>query len=153
MNRLLENLASKNGKKILEISKEEFEKLKILGKYEDVFYVRRKSSEILIYSQNVIEGRIYNTYTLNKFGKIGINEFLVKGENVSEKIEEVEIRNLHVTNHERGNHVSLISELREVLAKKERKNIDIVRKEFLINKSSFIDSLVEGKKTLRHIEN
>jgi hypothetical protein len=150
MDNFLLEITKKRSKKVIEIEKEEFEKLKISGKIEDAFYIRKKNSQILIYSRGILPGRIYNSYGLNKFGKIGINEFLIQTELETQKcVEESKITNLHVTNHERGNHVSLVSELKEVLARREARKIPVkITSQFTFD-TSFVEDLIEGKKKLK----
>lgn len=152
MENFLDNFAKKRGKKLVEISKQEFEKLKVSRKLEDVWYIRKKNSEIIIYSRNVLSGRFYDSHSIEKFGKVGINEFLVSLNDVKNegKNEDFEIRNLHITNHERGNHVSLVSELKHVLARRERKNIPEIKSQIKFD-TKFLEDLVEGKKKLKTV--
>jgi hypothetical protein len=152
MEEFLEEFAKKRGKKVVEITKEDFEKLKNSKKIEDVFYIRKKNSEIIIYSRGVLPGTFYNSYTLEKFGKISVNEFLISSDEEKEpKIEDFEIRNLHITNHERGTHVTLVSELKDVLSKRYNKNIpENIGTQTKID-TSFIESLIEGKEKLKTV--
>jgi len=178
MDIFLEEFSKKRGKKTIEISKDDLEKLKS-KKPEDHFYIRKKKSEIIIYSRIILTGRIYNSYSIEKFGKIGINEFLIQNNEIKNKTNEIhdetnetnyetneindeindekeyEISNLHITNHERGNHVLLISELKNVLNKRKDKNLSEIKIEKRNLDNSFNDSLkeslIEGKKLLKNI--
>jgi hypothetical protein len=148
-----DDYAKKRGKKIVFLSKEELEKLKLVKKPEDFFYIRKKQSEATIYSRITIPGTFYNSYSIEKYGNIGINEFLIRKADEIQNVQNIkDIKELHITNHERGSHVSLISELKKVLSKrdspKEIKEIkDIKEKD-----DSFVKALEEGKTKLRSIQ-
>jgi len=144
----LENYAKKRGKKLINVTKEELEKLKLTKKPENCFYVRRKNSEAIVYHVNISEGTFYNSYSIEKFGKVNINEFLFQQK--EETIPEEKVTELYVTNHERGAHVSFLSELKDVINKRENKNLNFD----LTNKNEkqdtpFVLSLKEGKQKLR----
>jgi len=146
----LENYAKKRGKKLINVTKEELEKLKLTKKPENCFYVRRKNSEAIVYHVNISEGTFYNSYSIEKFGKVNINEFLFQQK--EETIPEEKVTELYVTNHERGAHVSFLSELKDVINKRENKNLNFD----LTNKNEkqdtpFVLSLKEGKQKLRKI--
>jgi hypothetical protein len=180
IDKFLEDHAKNRGKKVINLSKEELEKLKLSKKPEDCFYVRRKNSEAIVYNIVTSYGTFYNSYSVEKFGKINITEILFKKENVcngkSDKnedksednedkeenfIPEDKIADLHVTNYERGAHVSFVSELKNVLNSRKLKDIKIKpendtkeekEKDIKNNKESpFIASLIEGKIKLRNI--
>ena len=149
----LENYAEKRGKKIIITSKEELESLKLSKKCEDCFYVRRKNSEAIVYNVNVSQGTFYNSYSIEKYGKVNINEFIFY-QNKEEVIPEEKVADLYVTNHERGTHVSFLSELKDVINKREKKEVTFEIGESLKKEktdSDFIKSLKEGKKSLRNI--
>ena len=58
------------------VTKEEFEKLKLSNKADANLFVRMKGNEALIYYMHTISGRVYNSYSLEKYERIGINELL-----------------------------------------------------------------------------
>lgn len=143
----LENYAKKRGKKIINVSKEELEKIKLNKRPEDCFYVRRKNSEAIIYYVNILSGTFYNSYYIEKYGKVNINEFTL-----SEKgpIDEQKTVESHVTNYERGTHVSFVSELKSVLQNRQKNfEIEILKKEQ--EENPFILSLSNGKSSLRNV--
>ena len=146
----LENYAKKRGKKLINVTKEELEKLKLTKKPENCFYVRRKNSETIVYHVNISEGTFYNSYSIEKFGKVNINEFLFQQK--EESIPEEKVTELYVTNHERGAHVSFLSELKDVINKRENKkvNFDLTNKNEKQD-TPFVLSLKEGKQKLRKI--
>jgi len=145
----LENYAKKRGKKTIMVSKEELEKLKHQKTFEDCLYIRRKNSEAVVYYVNILEGRFYNSYSIEKFGKVGVNEFTFS-QDTNLTIDEEKTADLHVTNYERGTHVSFVSELKNVL--NNRKNITFeILKEEKKEDNPFISSLVEGKGKLKNI--
>ena len=112
-------------------------------------YVRRKNSEAVVYNFETNLGTFYNTYTLTKYGKIGIHEILFSKE--EKEISPEKTVNLHVTNYERGAHVSFVSELKNVLSKRGTSVILPQKKELEISENPFITSLKLGKTTLRSI--
>ena len=143
----LENFAKKRGKKTINVSKEELEKLN--KKSEDCFYVRRKNSEAIVYNVNVSSGYFINSYTVEKYGRVNINEFTLSEK---EPLDEEKTADLHVTNYERGTHVSFVSELKNVLHNRE-KNVEfqILKPEKEQEENPFILSLIEGKSKLKNI--
>ena len=147
----LSQVFEKRNKKYKQISKEEQEKLKYCKNLEDLFYVRRKNSEAIIYFVSIIPGTFYNGYSIEKYGKIGIAEFIVDESTGEHNNNEIKIKDMHVTNYERGAHVSFVSELKNVLAKRERKPITF-EKEFKKDET-FVNSLVEGKSKLKSSKN
>ncbi len=149
----------KLGKPLSFCSKDELEKLKLNKKIEEGFYVRKKDSNAIIYVRNTIAGTFYNTYVLEKHAHLGINEFILPLTNNPKK----EIKDIHITNRERGSHVNVITELKTVLHKK---NKEINRKKDMqedVNRydnepeieqdkmSIFIRDLTEGKKKLKSV--
>lgn len=141
----LENHASELGKDISFLSKEEFAKLKLEKTPEDRFYVRKKNSSGTIYKRVTAIGRIFNSYSIEKYGKLGIAEF-----DFSEKEKTETVQNTSVENLSHGVHVTFISELKDILSKrKEPSPIHVEKPEK--KESPFIMSLIERKQTLRHI--
>ena len=142
----LEDYAKTRGKSVIYVTKEELEKVKVPKK---AYYVRRKNSEAVVYNFETNLGTFYNTYTLTKYGKIGIHEILFSKE--EKEISPEKTVNLHVTNYERGAHVSFVSELKNVLSKRESSVILPQKKELEISENPFITSLKLGKTTLRPV--
>ena len=154
----LSKYAEKRGKKLKYVGKEEFEKIKLLKRPEDCFYIRKKNSEAVVYNVNISIGTIYNSYSIEKYGKIGIAEFpcqnnVVLSAKSPECNEEIKIKDMHVTNYERGAHVSFVTELKSVLSKRTpSQNVEIEKKEVSPCSNDFISSLIEGKKKLKTVE-
>lgn len=142
----LKDYAHTRGQSVIYVTKEELEKVKVP---EKAYYVRRKNSEAIVYNFETNIGRFYNTYTLTKYGKIGINEILFSKEEKEISVEKTV--NLHVTNYERGAHVSFVSELKNVLSKRELTIILPQKKEVEKSENPFITSLKLGKTTLRNV--
>lgn len=142
----LNDYAEKRSKKTVFLTKDELEKLKLEKKPEDSFFVRKKNSDATVYSRNTLTGTFYNSYTIERYGKIGINEF-----NISPEVEQkVVVKEETIEKKSHGVHVNFISELKNTLSKRlPVKEITIASKEKEDN--PFVSSLVEGKKTLRHI--
>ena len=177
MEAFLEEQLSKIGKKGTYVTKEEFEVVKNKP-VKDSFYIRKKNSEATVFAAITNVGRFYDTYSISKFGKVGITEFncFVKGaskEVVVEKektkeeekkaepilelenktVSEIELKELHVTNYERGAHVSFINDLKSRLKARQGK-------EFVFEKIKnteedgmkvFIGKLQEGKSRLKSL--
>lgn len=160
INNLIEDYAKKISKSVKYVSKEELEKLKISKKLEDFLYVRKKDSSAIIYCANISTGTFYNSYNLEKYAHVGINDFRINFETPQNKefknssiLTEYGQRNIHITNKERGSHVNVITELKKVLENK--RNIPMVSEEkkelHNDNMSIFISDLVEGKKKLKKV--
>ena len=62
------------GKTVKIVSKSELEKIKLLRKPENAFYVKKKVAESTLYKVVTIPGMIYNSYRIEKFGKVNIEE-------------------------------------------------------------------------------
>ena len=56
------------------VTKEELDKIKIEKCPEDLKYARKKDSHATIYIRVTSTGRIYNTYTIEKFARVNIGE-------------------------------------------------------------------------------
>lgn len=153
MENFLNEFSKKRGKNIKFVSKEEFEKIRSLKKPEDCFYVRKKNSEAVIYTVNVLQGTFYNSFYIEKYGKVSIGEFFTSIENVIINKEKNEkIKDMHVTNYERGAHVSFVTELKNVLGKRDNSSIIEVPANIPkenVQHQAFISALMEGKKKLK----
>ena len=147
----LKDFAKKRGKKVIIVSKDELEKLKVSKKPEDCFYVRRKNSQAVVYNVNISQGAFYNSYSIEKYGKINVNEFIFQTNKEEKVISEEKIADLYVTNQERGTHISFLSELKDVINKREKKEVNFHIEPKEKDESKFILSLKEGKKTLRNV--
>jgi len=146
----IDSYAQDRGKKTVLISKEELEKLKCSKKPEDCFYIRKKNSEAIVYHVVVSEGRIYNSYKIEKLGKVGITEMMIQVQEKQE-INETKLYDAHVTNYERGTHVSFLSELKNVLTNRSEKEFVEVSMDKECEENPFIISLLEGKKILKNV--
>ena len=148
----LNEYAEKRGKKVIYKTKDEFEKLKLVKRPDDVFYVRKKNSEAVIYYRQTVTGTFYNSFIVEKYGRIGINEFscdeetpnhVIQNEVVIQKKEEKETM-------AHGMHVTFISELKNALNKRKDKEPEFsITPKFIDN--PFLDSLVERKNSLKII--
>jgi len=154
----LAEYAKKINKPISFLSKDELEKLKISKKIDDNLYIRKKDSNAIIYFRNTLTGTFYNTYSLQKYAHLGINEFILPLPGNPKR----EIKDIHITNRERGSHVNVITELKTVLHKKniEDKELKERNKEEHEDNCSqreqdkmsiFIRDLMEGKKKLKSV--
>lgn len=142
----LNEYADKRSKKVVFLSKDEMEILKTNKKPEDSLFVRKKNSDATVYFRNTLTGTFYNSYSIERYGKVGINEFNISPEVENKKVEKEE----GVEKLSHGVHVTFISELKNALSKKlPNKEIKIQPKDKEI--SPFVTSLVEGKKTLRNV--
>ena len=152
----LKDYGEKRSKKVITISKEELEALKLNKKPDDCIYVRRKNSEASLYFRNTLHGTFYNSYSIERYGKVGISEFslpFIKDlEKFEEELEEFEETKTDegVENLSHGVHVTFISELKNVLAKRKFLNPEI-KKEVVKEVNPFILSLIEQKTRLTHI--
>jgi len=160
----LEEHAKHRGKKIVYVSKEKLEKLKIsASKIDTDFFVKKKKSEAIIYCLHVSPGRIYNSYSIKKYGNVGISEFSVKipshflPEDDEEELTDSDCFEMlepnTVSNYEHGTHVTFISELKLALQNR-RKSICLESPKKNIDNSKmeeFISDLVNGKEKLNHI--
>jgi hypothetical protein len=152
----LSEFCKKRGKTVKFVSKDEFEKIRLLKRPDDCLYVRRKNSEAVVYNVNVLTGTFYNTYNIEKYGKVGISEFFTQLQGNMDKVEtETKMKDIHVTNYERGAHVSFVNELKNALIARDKrdKNIEVSGVSNNILKSSeqqaFISSLINGKLKLK----
>ncbi len=108
-------------KEVKYVTEADFDKIKE-SKNTDAYYVVKMTSESIVYKLNTLSGTFYNSYILQKIGKFVISELSVYTNTVN--ISETKIKDLHVTNYERGAHVSFVSELKQKLAVKFSNSID-----------------------------
>lgn len=157
----LKDYLDKRGKSFKIISKEDFEKVKLEKIPEDCIFVRRKNSEATLYYRSTVTGTFYNSYTIERFGKIGINEFSYSEETIKDKEQTFSANNKKIDGIEKlshGVHVNLMSELKSILTKRVKKEENIDTKNSLIKEdkkeivtSEFVHSLIQRKNTLRNI--
>lgn len=143
----LKDFSDKQGKKLAYLSKAELEALKVP---EDIIYARKKTSQATLYHRITNPGRIYNTYTLEKLGKLEITEFHLSQEPEVEEVKKQET----VENMSHGTHGNLLVELREKISNLRLRHVRSAQKEEakVINQSDFIDSLLSRKEKLNHVE-
>lgn len=157
MDAFLAKHAEKRGKRIEYISKEQFEVLKVSKKLDDFLYIKKKGNEATLYHRQTYVGRIYNTFSLEKYGKLAITEIALSNDS-NESVESIKlpqeqkknIKDVAISQH--GRHVSFIAELKTVIANKKNK----VMKPVVVNKQKvepvdFVLNLLQGKVNLRHI--
>ena len=159
--KFLTNFYTQRGKKLEFVNKKELKTLKkTIKKTDKNVYIKRKQSEGNIYELNLSEGRVYDSYFLEKKGKIGISEFSVKvpsnylSEEIESDSEEYEIVPLSkVTNYEHGTHIHFISELKSILSNRgSNKELEIPESSIDNSKmENFIEDLVNKKKELAHV--
>lgn len=158
----INNFFTKRGKKLVYVDKDQLENIKKTVKKDDQnLYIKRKKSEATIYGLNVSVGTVYNSYSLEKKGQLGIRELSVKVPSFYLNEEEIEESDsddfdlVHVSkvgNYEHGAHVNFISELKSVLSNRVHEKIEIP-KSYIDNSKmdNFISDLVNGKKGLSHV--
>ncbi len=147
-------------KKIEFVNKEKLELLKknVNKKSVDV-YIKKRRSYATIYDVVISPGRVYDSYSLEKKGHLGISEICVGNPNIEKHIEVVQktkelVPVSKVTNYEHGTHVHFISELKSLITKKynERTKVKIPKTLFDNSKmENFISNLIAGKESLKHI--
>lgn len=148
----LNDYSTKMGKKLIFVSKDEYETLKNSKNIEDCLYVRKKNSEAIIYYRNVLTGYFRNTYLLSRYGNIGINEFNIPHQdnssfNLQESKKEIKKETVEKKSH--GVHVTFISELKNVLSKRNNPLVETKQKSEILN--PFVLSLIERKNSLKNI--
>ena len=142
----LNEYREKLGKQLRYVSKSELEAIKTP---EDLIYVRKKTSQATLYHRVTNPGRIYNTYSIEKLGKVNITEF-----NAPESPQpEVAKKQVTVENMSHGAHGNLLVELRQKIDKMslkrtEKKEVAVKK----INSSDFIHAMMERKGKLNHVE-
>ena len=143
----LKEQAENLGKKIINMTKEEFAKLKLEKTPDDCIYIRKKNSTTTLYHRVTSPGRFYNSYIIERYARTGIAEF-----DLSTKEEKKEVvKNTGVENLSHGVHVTFISELKDALIKRRHSyNFENLEKKEK-GQNPFVTSLVERKITLRHI--
>lgn len=144
----LEKYRQKLGKELRYLSKSEIEELKT---FDDVIYARKKTSQATLYRRATNAGRIYNTYSLVKFGKLEITEFSLE---TAEP--EVEKKQVTVENMSHGAHGNLLAELREKISGSKlclrSTGSSDKKRQNLINNSEFINALNSRKERLNHVD-
>lgn len=155
----ISSFAEKQGKKMVSLSKEQLEKIKQNKTPDDAIFVRKKISEATLYYRLTYPGRFYDTYSVEKLGMLGINEFSIASnfQDNSEEIKEIverEMKSETVEKMSHGIHGNLILELKKAVLKRQglNKTVEIKKHEDVISPQSvFISSLVERKDTLKHV--
>ena len=153
----LKDYAEKRGKSISFLSKEELEKLKLNKKPDDCFYIRKKTTEATVYFRNTLHGTWYNSFSIDRYGKLGINEFNIEyavSTTVTEyKKEEIKKETVEKMSH--GAHVNFISELKDVISKRKNLTQSVLeensKRQLERKENTFITSLIEKKKLLKNI--
>ena len=143
----LDDFSTKRGKKLVFLSKDEMEKLKLQKRPDDNIYVRKRTSEATLYHRNTLLGYISNSYSIEKLGKLSVNEFVVNS--VESVCKEESVKSAGVEKLSHGVHVNLISELKSVLSSRQDKTIQIEKKEK--GEDPFILALRSRKETLKNI--
>lgn len=146
-----------NTKKVTIVSKDDLEKIKANKLPEDLFYVRKKISQATVYFRNTLTGRIYNSYSIEKYAKLNIQEFNV-AETPVEPIYERKKETIEKMSH--GGHVAFISELKDKVNKFQQRSVPSIDnlgsnncvKQLSVSKANlFVESLIQRKQTLKNI--
>ncbi len=145
MNSFLSSSIEKRGGKMKLVSKPELEKLKVTKHPENFVYVKRKTSEAVLYSVITATGTFYNTYNISKFGKSGITEILISDE------KEIVVLEKNKTDKPKANsEVTFLAELKNILSKREATQFSFPEvKE--VKQDGFVSSLIEQKNHLKKI--
>ena len=147
MNLFLNSCVEKRGGKMKLVLKEELEKLKLVKHPENCIYVKRKTSEAILYSVITSVGTFYNTYNISKFGKSGITEILISNE------KEVVILEKNKGDKPKvDNEITFLTELKNILSKRESSSFsfpDFIKRDQ--NDGNFVSSLVEQKANLKKV--
>lgn len=147
MNSFLNSCIEKRGKKIKLVSKEELTKIKLVKHPEDCIYVKRKTSEAVLYSVHTIVGIFYNAYNISKFAKSGITEILISNEKEVVILEKNKGDKPKVKSE-----ITFLSELKNILDKRERIEFsfpDTLKKDKC--EDGFVSSLLEQKALLKKV--
>lgn len=73
----LKSSADKLGKKLQIVSKDVLGNLKSDSKPGDFLYAVKKENSVTLFHRITCRGRFFNSYSIEKYGKIGINEFSI----------------------------------------------------------------------------
>jgi hypothetical protein len=144
----LEKWAEKEGKTMKIVSKIELEKIKTLRKPEMLFYVKKKVSESVLYKIVTIPGMIYNSYRIEKFGKVHIEEISSK---IIDKNEgKVEVNKKVIFGLPYQDRSPLLDELKAVVSKRVScfSFVNRVREQ----DNEFLDALIKKKELLKKLE-
>ena len=142
----VKNWSEKEGKAMKVVSKGELEKIKLLRKPENAFYVKKKVSESVLYKVITIPGMIYNSYRIEKFGKVNIEE--ISHDIPETKAEGVTSNNQNVISQDRS---PLLDELKNALSKRAIPHFSLVPKSREHN-NEFVDALIARKMELKKLE-
>ena len=144
--------SEKEGKTMKIVTKPELEKIKLLRKPENIFYVKKKVAENVLYKVVTIPGRIYNSYRIEKFGKVNIEEI----SNVSNVSREVKAEGISENKSLFGlpyqDRSPLLDELKHALEKRAIPHFSLVSKVREPNDTSFVDALIARKLELKKFE-
>jgi hypothetical protein len=141
----LDSYAKKMGKALKYVGKNELDGI------EDVIYVRKKTTQATLYHRVTHTGRIYNTYSIAKLGKLNVTEFTLEE---TEYQPEVQKKQVTVENMSHGVHGNLLAELREKIGDMRLRKTEAPTrtKQSVINSSNFIDALKSQKDVLNHVD-
>ena len=133
-------------KKVVDVSKDDFAQLKKVKQPEDCIYVRKNSS---LYYRKTHPGTIYNSYSIERYGKVGVTEFNIS-ENDNLVVEESKkVESVEKLSH--GVHVTFISELKDTLNRRTPRSCTFKKPPPPKRSNPFIRSLVEGKTRLKNV--
>lgn len=151
LDEFVKNWSEKEGKTMKIVNKPELEKIKLLRKPENLFYVKKKVAENVLYKVVTIPGRIYNSYRIEKFGKVNIEE-------ISNAPRELKAEGA-TSNNEKTlfglpfqDRSPLLDELKAVVSKRGPSRFSLVSKVREPNDTTFVDALIARKLELKKLE-
>jgi hypothetical protein len=139
----LEGWAKKQEKVLKIVSKDELNKLKTVRKPENHFYVKKKVAESILYKVVTIPGTFYNSYRIEKFGKVNIEEISHDKIQMGDKVK-MESKSILDT-------TPLLDELKDVLSKRPPCHFSLVSSSQK-RSNDFVNALIKQKELLRKLE-
>lgn len=139
--------AEKEGKTIKIVNKTELEKIKLKRKPENVYYVKKKVAENVLYKVVTNPGMIYNSYRIEKFGKVNIEE--ISYETV--KTQDLSNPNKVLLGLPYQDRSPLLDELKSVLSKRTH-YFTLPGKSRGKNDEGFLNALIQKKLELKKLE-
>ena len=145
----VKNWSEREGKATKVVSKTELEKIKLLRKPENAFYVKKKVSESVLYKVITIPGMIYNSYRIEKFGKVNIEE--ISHEIPETKAEGATTETKTIFGIPFQDRSPLLDELKDVVSKRGPARFSLVSREKEQN-NEFVNALIARKMELKKLE-
>lgn len=169
----LKESAEKLGKKIQIVSKDVLGNIKADSKPADFLYAVKKENSVSLYHRVTSRGRIFNSFSIEKYGKIGINEFSIPVDSIKphplQKISRVSLTKeddvlpSSLTSSALNSNINfdLLKELKEKMSPREISSSSIDEKLSAERSSGekkektsmekFTEDLIDGKTKLKHV--